>query len=77
MYHAHFGLEHALSGDGIAADADVFRAAKHDRLIAHFKLALASPSSCLVLHGPESGRSNHGAMRNTSPAPTSTPLLVT
>ena len=52
MYHAHFGLEHALSGDGIAADADVFRAAKHDRLIAHFKLALASPSSCIVLHGP-------------------------
>src|SRR6185503_6855782 len=51
MYHAHFGLEHPLSGDGIAADADVFRAAKHDRLIAHFKLALASPSSCLVLHG--------------------------
>jgi len=52
MYHAHFGLEHGLCGEGIAADADVFRAAKHDRLIAHFKLALASPSSCIVLHGP-------------------------
>ena len=52
MYHAHFGLEHGLCGEGIAADANVFRAAKHDRLIAHFKLALASPSSCVVLHGP-------------------------
>jgi type II secretory pathway predicted ATPase ExeA len=52
MYHAHFGLEHGLSGEGIAADAEMFRAAKHDRLIAHFKLALASPSSCIVLHGP-------------------------
>ncbi|HXS80328.1 MAG TPA: AAA family ATPase [Gammaproteobacteria bacterium] len=52
MYQAHFGLEHGLAGEGIAADADVFRTAKHDRLIAHFKLALASPSSCIVLHGP-------------------------
>ena len=52
MYHAHFGLEHGLCGDAIAADGDVFRTAKHDRLIAHFKLALASPSSCIVLHGP-------------------------
>ena len=42
MYHAHFGLERGLFGEGIAADAAVFRAAKHDRLIAHFKLALAS-----------------------------------
>src|SRR5262245_13481036 len=52
MYHAHFGLERGLFGDGIAADAAVFRAAKHDRLIAHFKLALAAPSSGIVLHGP-------------------------
>jgi type II secretory pathway predicted ATPase ExeA len=52
MYHAHFGLEHGLTGEGIAADADFFRATKHDRLIAHFKLALASPTSCIVLHGP-------------------------
>jgi type II secretory pathway predicted ATPase ExeA len=52
MYHAHFGLKHGLTGDGIAADADVFRSAKHDRLVAHFKLALANPSSCIVLQGP-------------------------
>jgi general secretion pathway protein A len=51
MYHAHFGLERSLFGDGIATDAAVFRSAKHDRLIAHFKLALASPSSGIVLHG--------------------------
>jgi len=52
MYHAHFGLEHGLFGEGIAEDSAVFRAAKHDRLVAHFKLALASPSSIIVLHGP-------------------------
>ena len=52
MYHAHFGLERSLFGDGIAADAAVFRTPKHDRLIAHFKLALASPTSAIVLHGP-------------------------
>ncbi|HEY3516499.1 MAG TPA: AAA family ATPase [Gammaproteobacteria bacterium] len=51
MYHAHFGLQRGLFGEGIAADAAIFRAAKHDRLIAHFKLALASPSSAIVLHG--------------------------
>ncbi|HEX7236489.1 MAG TPA: AAA family ATPase, partial [Gammaproteobacteria bacterium] len=51
MYHAHFGLERGLFGEAIAADTAVFRAAKHDRLIAHFKLALASPSSGIVLHG--------------------------
>ena len=52
MYHAHFGLEHGLFGEGIAEDSAVYRAAKHDRLVAHFKLALASPSSGVVLHGP-------------------------
>ena len=52
MYHAHFGLERGLFGEGIAADAAVFRSPKHDRLIAHFKLALASPSSGVVLRGP-------------------------
>lgn len=52
MYHAHFGLERGLFGEGIAADAAVFRSGKHDRLIAHFKLALASPSAVIVLHGP-------------------------
>ena len=52
MYHAHFGLERGLFGEGIAADAAVFRSPKHDRIIAHFKLALGSPSSCLVLRGP-------------------------
>ena len=51
MYHAHFGLERGLFGEGIAADAAVFRSAKRDRLIAHFKLALTSPSSAIVLHG--------------------------
>ena len=51
MYHAHFGLERGLFGEAIAADTAVFRGAKHDRLIAHFKLALASPSSVIVLHG--------------------------
>ena len=51
MYHAHFGLERGLFGEGIATDAAVFRTAKHDRLIAHFKLAFASPSSGIVLQG--------------------------
>ena len=52
MYHAQFGLERSLFGDGIAADAAVFRSPKHDQISAHFKLALGSPSSCLVLRGP-------------------------
>ncbi len=52
MYHAHFGLDRGLFDEGIAADAAVFRNSKHDRLIAHFKLALASMSSGVVLHGP-------------------------
>ncbi len=52
MYHAHFGLERGLFDEGIAADAAVFRNSKHDRLIAHFKLALATASSSVVLHGP-------------------------
>jgi type II secretory pathway predicted ATPase ExeA len=51
MYHAHFGLERGLFGEGIATDAAVFRSAKVDRLIAHFKLALASASSIIVLRG--------------------------
>ena len=51
MYHAHFGLERGLFDEGIAADAAVFRNSKHDRLIAHFKLALATASSSVVLHG--------------------------
>jgi type II secretory pathway predicted ATPase ExeA len=52
MYHAHFGLERSLFGDGIATETAVFRTPKHDRLVAHFKLALASPTSAIVLHGP-------------------------
>ncbi len=52
MYHAHFGLERGLFGEGIATDAAVFRSAKVDRLIGQFKLALASPSSSIVLRGP-------------------------
>ncbi|RPI63144.1 MAG: hypothetical protein EHM50_02785 [Lysobacterales bacterium] len=52
MYHVHFGLERGLFDEGIAADAAVFRNSKHDRLIAHFKLALASASSSIVLQGP-------------------------
>lgn len=52
MYHAHFGLEKSLFGDGIAADSAVFRSPKHDQLIASFKLALGSPSSAIVLRGP-------------------------
>lgn len=51
MYHAHFGLERSLFGEGIATDAAVFRTARHDRLIAHFKLALAAPNSVVVLRG--------------------------
>ena len=47
MYHTHFGLERSLFGDGIASEAAVFRTPKHDRLIAEFKLALASPSSSI------------------------------
>jgi type II secretory pathway predicted ATPase ExeA len=52
MYHAHFGLERGLFGDGIATETAVFRTPKHDRLVAHFKLALASPTSAIVLYGP-------------------------
>jgi type II secretory pathway predicted ATPase ExeA len=52
MYHTHFGLERSLFGDGIASETAVFRTPKHDRLIAEFKLALASPSSSIVLKGP-------------------------
>src|SRR5688500_7118100 len=52
MYHAHFGLQKGLFGDGIAADTAVFRSPKHDQVIAHFKLALGSPSAALVLRGP-------------------------
>jgi type II secretory pathway predicted ATPase ExeA len=52
MYHAHFGLERRLFGDGIASDAAVFRSSKHDRLIAHFKLALASANAAVMLRGP-------------------------
>ena len=52
MYHAHFGLQKGLFGDGIAADTAVFRSAKHDQVVAHFKLAFGSPSAALVLRGP-------------------------
>lgn len=52
MYHAHFGLERGMFGEGIAADTAVFRTARHDRLIAHFKLALGSASSAVALRGP-------------------------
>ena len=52
MYQAHFGLDRGLFDEGIAADGAVFRNSKHDRLIAHFKLALASASSGVVLQGP-------------------------
>ena len=52
MYHAHFGLTRGLFADGIAADAAVFRTPRHDRLIAQYKLALAAPTSCIVLQGP-------------------------
>jgi type II secretory pathway predicted ATPase ExeA len=52
MYHAHFGLQKGLFGDGIAADTAVFRSAKHDQVSAHFKLALGSPNACVVLRGP-------------------------
>jgi type II secretory pathway predicted ATPase ExeA len=52
MYHAHFGLVRGLFADGIAADAAVFRTSRHDQLIAQCKLALAAPTSCLVLQGP-------------------------
>jgi type II secretory pathway predicted ATPase ExeA len=51
MYHAHFGLERSLFGEGIAAEAAVYRTPKHDRLIASFKLSLASPSSAILLRG--------------------------
>src|SRR5688572_2470042 len=52
MDHAYFGLQEGLFGDGIAADMAVFRSLKHDRVIAHFKLALDSPNSVVVLRGP-------------------------
>jgi type II secretory pathway predicted ATPase ExeA len=52
MYHAHFGLEKGLFGDGIATDAAVFRSPKHDAVAANFKLALGSQSSGVVLRGP-------------------------
>src|SRR5688572_1234698 len=52
MDHAYFGLQEGLFGDGIATDTAVFRSLKHDRVIAHFKLALDSPNSVVVLRGP-------------------------
>jgi type II secretory pathway predicted ATPase ExeA len=52
MDHAYFGLQEGLFGDGIATDMAVFRSLKHDRVIAHFKLALDSPNSVVVLRGP-------------------------
>ena len=52
MYHPHFGLETRLFGDGIATDAGVFRSSKHDQIRAHFKLALSTPSSGVLVRGP-------------------------
>src|SRR5687768_87742 len=52
MYPAHFGLQKRLFDEGIAAETAVFRSPQHDTLIAHFKLALGSATSVVVLRGP-------------------------
>jgi len=52
MYHPHFGLTKSLFHEGIALDTAVYSSTQYNRLIASFKVALASPSSVIVLTGP-------------------------
>ncbi len=52
MYHPHFGLTKSLFHEGISLDTAVYLSAQHTRLIASFKVALASPSSVIVVTGP-------------------------
>jgi type II secretory pathway predicted ATPase ExeA len=52
MYQSHFGLTKSLFSDGIALDTAVYSNPRYDRVIANFKVALASPSSVIVLTGP-------------------------
>jgi len=52
MYQAHFGLKKPLFDNGIAQDAAVFLAPKHNEIAANCKLALTTPDSAMVLTGP-------------------------
>ncbi|HUL82467.1 MAG TPA: AAA family ATPase [Gammaproteobacteria bacterium] len=52
MYQAHFGLKKPLFDSGIAQDASVFLAHKHDEIAANCKLALTTSDSAVVLTGP-------------------------
>ncbi len=51
MYPAHFGLKRPLFESGIAQDAAVFLAPKHELLIANCKVALTTFDSAVVLTG--------------------------
>lgn len=52
MYHAHFGLEKGLFGNGIAQDGDVFIGERQQLAIANCKIALTTFDSALVITGP-------------------------
>jgi type II secretory pathway predicted ATPase ExeA len=51
MYETNFGLKKPLFDKGIAQDAAVFLAPKHDAIIANTKVALSTFDSALVLTG--------------------------
>src|SRR5262245_55544036 len=51
MYEAHFGLKKPLFDKGIAQDAGVYLAPKHEAVIANSKVALTTFDSALVLTG--------------------------
>jgi type II secretory pathway predicted ATPase ExeA len=52
MYQAHFGLKKPLFDSGIAQDAAVFLAPKHDEIAGKCKLAFTTSDSAVVLTGP-------------------------
>jgi general secretion pathway protein A len=52
MYQAHFGLKRPLFDSGIAQDAAVFLAPKHERIVANCKVALTTFDSAVVVTGP-------------------------
>ena len=52
MYEAHFGLKKPLFAAGIAQEAAVFLAPRHQQCAASIKLALTTPDGAVVLTGP-------------------------
>jgi general secretion pathway protein A len=51
MYQAHFGLKRPLFESGIAQEAAVFLAPKHELIVANSKVALTTLDSAVVLTG--------------------------